>query len=154
MGWFVTAIKAAATVYDMYTSYKGMKAGERASEASIKADNARIAASKEKAKMNQAKVYREKLRNIAQGRKIRAVAVNQQTGRNMGGSARGQIGGISSTVGSNYGFQTNMENLANNASSYLFDASIFDTNANKAIFEGEKQLNRGKTGVKIASIFS
>ena len=156
MGWFsalVTVAKAAATAYDVYTSYQGMKAGERASESSIKADKARIKASEEKAKMNQQKIYRDKLRNIARARVVRAQSVSMQTSKNMAGSAAGQVGGITSTAASNYGFQTNMENLAGNASSYLFSASIFDTNANQAIFEGQQGLARSKFAKKAVNIF-
>tara|TARA_R110000796_G_scaffold168351_2_gene285306 strand:+ start:1402 stop:1857 length:456 start_codon:yes stop_codon:yes gene_type:complete len=142
-----------AAVYNIGTSYLGYKAGKKASESSIRADNERIAASKIQQQRNSAKVYRDKIRNIAQGRVARARVVNAQSARNMSGSAAGQIGGISSTVGSNYGFQSYMGNLADQATANLFQASIFSTAANKSLFKGQDYLNLGKIATKTASIF-
>lgn len=146
MGFF-SVLSAAVSIG---TSLYGISQSNKASKASQRADEERRQAAKVQERINERKFMKERLQQVARGRKERASILSRQVATgSSGGSSRGAVGHVQTQTASNVAFQQSIFDLGQQISGYSQQASIFASSANYALAKGERVKGYGEIGSSI-----
>lgn len=132
---------------------KSMQAAEDAEDAQYAAaQEQRKAISEEKA-INAAQQAQERRKQLREERikRARVLATSQMSGTSGSSAEAGALGGLSTQLASGLGFNKGMVNSAENISQFNWNASLFQSEANKLNLESQQWAQIAEFGMKAAT---